>query len=522
MNFLQKTLRSITDNPRRVAILILEGVLIGIFAGLIVCLYRFLLTESESTLQGILSAIKGDIYLIIGWFVILVILGLVTGRLLRWEPFATGSGIPQVTAEIKGYFSPKWWKIIISKTIGGTLSTLAGLSLGREGPSIQLGGMAGKGISKLFKGSKTDEFRSIITGASAGLSATFNAPLSGVVFSLEEITHNFDKSIIFVGLTAAIVADVISKYFFGLSTIFRFPSSNFPLKYFWLFIILGIILGFSGYFYNKTMVAGFDFSSKATNIPIEVKLVVTFLIVGVVSLFIPQILGGGHLMVDTLYVAIPPLSVIIILLIAKYLLGIISFSSGAPGGIFFPLLVIGAYIGAAFGSFFVPIFGLHEYCVYKFIIIAMAGFFTATVRTPITAVVLVSEMTGTTENIVATLIVCIIAYIIPTLLNNKPIYESIFTRLLKSNKISQETTKGRHILKDYVVPLNSYLIDKKIEEIPLSNNSIIVSVLREENYIIARADLKIKFADHIYILIDQEHYTFENKEIVTLINKKNK
>lgn len=72
------------------------------------------------------------------------------------------------------------------------------------------------------------------------------------------------------------------------------------------------------------------------------------------------------------------------------------------------------------------------------------------------------------------------------------------------------------------MPLNSYLIDKKIEEIPLSNNSIIVSVLREENYIIARADLKIKFADHIYILIDQEHYTFENKEIVTLINKKNK
>ena len=269
MNFLQKTLRSITDNPRRVAILILEGILIGIFAGLIACLYRFLLSESESTLQGILSAIKGDIYLIIGWFVILAILGIVTGRLLRWEPFATGSGIPQVTAEIKGYFNPKWWKIIISKTIGGTLSTLAGLSLGREGPSIQLGGMAGKGISKLFKGSKTDEFRSIITGASAGLSATFNAPLSGVVFSLEEITHNFDKSIIFVGLTAAIVADVISKYFFGLSTIFRFPSSNFPLKYFWLFIILGIILGFSGYFYNKTMVAGFDFSSKAKNIPIS-------------------------------------------------------------------------------------------------------------------------------------------------------------------------------------------------------------------------------------------------------------
>lgn len=522
MNFLQKTLQSVTDNPRRVTKLTLEGILIGIFAGLVVCLYRFLLTQSESTLQGILSVIKGNSYLIIGWFAVLAILAIITGRLMRWEPFATGSGIPQVTAEVKGYFNPKWWKIIIAKTIGGTLTTLAGLSLGREGPSIQLGGMAGKGISKLLKGSRTDEFRSIITGTSAGLAATFNAPLSGVIFSLEEITHNFDKSIIFVGLIAAIVADVISKYFFGLSTIFRFPSSTLPLEYFWLFIVLGIILGFSGYIYNKTMVGGFDFLSKATNIPIEVKLVVTFLIVGVVSLFIPQILGGGHLMVDTLYVAIPPLSVIIVLLVAKYILGVISFSSGAPGGIFFPLLVIGAYIGAAFGSFFVPVFGLHEHCIYKFIIIAMAGFFTATVRTPITGVVLVSEMTGTAENIVATLIVCIIAYIIPTLLNNEPIYKSLFSRILKSNKISQETSKGRHILKDYVVPLNSSLIGKAIEEIPLSNNSIIVSVLREENYIIARKDLKIKFADHIYILIDQEHYIFENKEIVTLINKKNK
>lgn len=522
MNFLQKTLRLLTENPNRIGRFIIQGILIGIFAGLVVCLYRFLLTESESILLNVLNAIRGNIYLILAWFGILAIMGVFVGLLLRWEPLASASGIPQIDAEVKGYLNPKWWRILIAKTIGGTVSALAGLSLGREGPSIQLGGMAGKGISKLLKGSKTDELRSVITGSAAGLAATFNTPLAGVMFSLEEISHSFDKAIIFVGLTAAIVADLISKFFFGQSTIFRFPIQSLPLEYYWLFILLGVVLGLSGYVYNRTMVAGSDFVSKATNIPVEAKLVATFLIVGVVSLYIPQVLDGGHLMIETLYLAMPPLTVIVFLLIAKYVISLISFSSGAPGGIFFPLLVLGAYIGAAFGSFFVPMFGLPPECVYKFIIIAMAGFFTATVRAPITGVVLIAEMTGSTETLVASLIVCIIAYIIPTLLNNNPIYETLLSRILKKNDIQQETSEGRHILKGYVVPLNSFLIGKTIGEIPLSNNSIIVSVLRGESYIIARGDLEIKFADHLYILIDQESYHFENKEITAIINKTEK
>lgn len=520
MKSLQKTLRNLIENPRRIVILLMQGISIGVFAGLVVCLYRFLLTEAEVILTDILHTINGNIYLILLWLLVLAIFGIITGLLMRWEPLASGSGIPQVNAEVRGYLNGRWLKIIIAKVIGGSLSTLGGLSLGREGPSIQLGGMAGKGVSKLFKGSKTDELRSIITGTSAGLAATFNTPLSGVIFSIEEINRNFDKTIVFLGLTAAIVADVISKIFFGQSTIFNFPCPNIPLNYYWLFILLGIILGFLGYIYNKGMIASTDFVSKATNIPVELKFVITFLVVGIVSLFIPDILCGGHFMMETLYIAMPPLTVIIILLVAKYLLSVFSFSSGAPGGIFFPLLVLGAYMGAAFGSFFVPLLGLPNIYIYKFVIIAMAGFFTATVRTPITGVVLISEMTGTTDSLVAALIVCIIAYLIPTLLNNEPIYQSLLSRILKRNKIDQKITQGRHILKEYIVPLNSILIGMKVSEIPLSKNSLIISVLRENNYIIADKDLTIKFADQLYVLIDQEHYHIENKQILAIFNKK--
>lgn len=522
MNFLEKTLHSITENPKRLTKIIVQGIFIGVCAGLIVCLYRFLLTSSENILMDLIPIIKNNFYLLILWFILLAIMGLITGVLMRWAPLATGSGIPQVNAEVKGYLNSKWWKVIIAKLFGGTLSTLGGLSLGREGPSIQLGAMAGKGISKLFKNSKTEEFRSIITGSAAGLAATFNAPLSGVIFSLEEINHSFDKTIIFIALIATILADFISKLFFGQSSIFRFHLTQVPLNYYWLFILLGLILGILGYIYNVGMIKGVNFVDSAKNIPIEVKLIITFIIVGIVSLFIPEILCGGHSMIEMLYIAMPPLSIIIFLLVAKYILSLVCFSSGAPGGILFPLLVLGAYIGAAFGSFVIPIFGLPQYCIYKFIIISMAGFFTATVRTPITGIVLISEMTGSTESLVASLIVCIIAYIIPTLLNNKPIYESLLSKILSKNEIPQENDGNRHILKGYIVPLDSFLIGMKIEEINLSNNSIIISILRENNYLIAHKDLEIKFADELYILIDQDNYHFENKEIISLINKNRK
>lgn len=522
MKMMEKTLRPIIKNPKYHLKLVFQGILIGIFAGLMVCLYRFLLTQSELFLYDILNAIKYNIWLILFWFVILAIIGLITGLLLKWEPMASGSGIPQVDGEVKGYLDPSWWKILISKTIGGTLSTLAGLSLGREGPSIQLGGMAAKGISKVFKESKTDEHRFIMSGAAAGLSATFNAPLAGVIFTLEEINHSFDKTIVFVGLIAAVVADFISKFFFGQSTIFSFPCPNIPLGSYWLLILLGLILGFLGYIYNVGMVSATDFWSITKRIPIEIRMVIVFLITGIVSLFIPQILAGGHSMIHILKIAMPPLSILVFLIIAKYLLSVLSFSSGAPGGIFFPLLVLGAYIGAAFGSVVIPAFNLPDLVVYKFIIISMAGFFAATVRAPVTGIVLISEMSGSTNSLVAMIIVCVIAYIVPTLLGNKPIYSSLLERILKKSNGRSIEDPSKHILSEYVVPLDCKYIGMKIKDIPFPENSIVVSITREGQYLIANEEIKIKYADQIFVLMDSNTYSYENREIENLIYKSKK
>ena len=348
--------------------------------------------------------------------------------------------------------------------------------------------------------------------SAVGITAAFNAPLAGVIFVLEEINHGFDKTLVFIALVSAIVSDFISKAIFGQATQLTFPVLNIPLESYWILIVLGVLIGLLGYVYNVGMIKSSDLMDNI-KIPSWLKFVAIFMISGVIALTIPEISDGGHFMMGMLDVAIPSMGVLILLLVLKYLFSMFSFSSGAPGGIFLPILVLGAYIGAIFGSAVVPVFGFEHALIYKFIIISMAGFFAATVRSPITGVVLLAEMSGSTESLVAMVIVSLIAYVVPTLLGNEPIYESLYDRLLLSKNREFIKKPSKHVLSEYVVPLNCNYINFKIKDIPFPKNAIVVSVIRNGKYVIANEDLNIKYGDQIQILADVNDYPYIREEI---------
>lgn len=515
MKSLEKTLKSVAENPKYVFRLTVQGVLVGIFAGLMVCLYRFLLYGSEHVLRDYLTIIQGNVFYIILFFIALAIMGLLVDFLTKWEVDSAGSGIPQVYAEVKGHMEANWARVLFSKIVSGVLTALGGLSLGPEGPSVQIGGMAGKGIAKLFKGSKTDELRLILVGSAVGITAAFNAPLAGVLFVLEEINHGFDKTLVFIALVSAIVSDFISKAIFGQSTALTFPIHNIPLESYWLLVVLGVVIGLLGYVYNVGMIKSSDLVNSL-KIPSWLKFVLVFMVSGVVALTIPEISDGGHFMMDMLGVAMPSLGVLVLLLVMKYLFSMFSFSSGAPGGIFLPILVLGAYIGAVFGSIVVPTFGFQQALIYKFVVISMAGFFAATVRSPITGVVLIAEMCGSTESLVAMIIVSLIAYVVPTLLGNEPIYESLYDRLLVNKNREFVKKPSKHVLSEYLVPLDCNYINFKVKDIPFPKNAIVVSVIRNGKYIIPTEDFHIKYGDQIHILSDVNDYPYIRQEIEEL------
>ena len=416
--------------------LIAEGVLVGLVGGLVVLLYRVALTFAGEWMTQILSYIKGNPIRCIGWFLILAGLAWIVGKLVKWEPMISGSGIPQIEGEVAGRLSQNWKRVLPAKFLGGFLCMLGGLSLGREGPSIQLGAMAGQGISRVLGRSRREEKFLMTCGASAGLSGAFHAPLAGMMFAVEEIHKEFSIPILLPVMTASVTSDYIVSHILGLDPVFRFQITEYlPQNYYWLLILLGILVGAGGVFYNWGMLKAQELYRKIPFFKETGRLLIAFLTAGVLGLVMPSVLGSGNNLIVSLTERKMLLGMVVVTLIVKFLFSAVSFGSGAPGGIFFPLLILGALIGAVFAMTGVQWFGLDPVYINNFVLLGMTGFFTAIVRAPLTGIILLFEMTGSISQMLSLSVVSVTAYIVATLMRSEPIYDSLLKRILKADTI---------------------------------------------------------------------------------------
>ncbi|MEG0509090.1 MAG: ClC family H(+)/Cl(-) exchange transporter [Eubacterium sp.] len=485
-------------------LLAFEGILVGIVAGSIAVIYRLALNFSEQNMKFVLSYAEAHHWAIVAWFGALFIMALIVGRLVKWEPMISGSGIPQVEGELQGYFEASWIKVIIGKIIGGILCIIGGLSLGREGPSVQLGAMGGKGFSRIFKRLNIEERYLMTCGASAGLAAAFNAPLAGVMFALEEVHKNFSSTVLFSAMTASITADFVSKYVFGLGSVFNFKvNASIPLKYYGFIILLGIILGAAGAFYNYVLVKTQDLYAKMKYLKVEFRPIIPFLMAGILGFTLPQVLGGGHAMIEPLAGGKLGLGLMVGLLLVKFIFSMVSFGSGAPGGIFFPLLVLGAYIGGIYGQVVVGNFGIDPQYINNFIIIAMAGYFTAIVRAPITGIVLITEMTGSLIHLLPLTVVAVAAEITADMLKSQPIYEVLLDRiLLKRGEEPIVDSKDKTLIAT-VVHHGAHIENCPISDIDWPEGCLLVSIRRGEKELIPNGATLIYPSDTIVALVNE-------------------
>ena len=351
---------------------------------------------------------------------------------------------------------------------------------------------------------KTEERFLLTCGASAGLSAAFHAPLAGVMFSLEEVHKNFSVSVLLSVMTASLTADFLSSTVLGVDSVFQFDIIKaLPQEYYWMIVALGIVLGATGAFYNWFTLKVQSLYNNAKFLNTSTKLIIPFVCAGILGFTAPELLGSGHALIEYLTNTDVMLGTVLFILIGRFIFSAVSFGSGAPGGIFFPLLVLGGFIGGTFATVGVQFFGLDAMYINNFVLLAMAGYFAAIVRAPLTGIILIFEMTGSLSQMLSLSIVSIVAYIVATLLKSKPIYESLLERLLERQGQKVSKDHGQKVLTNFVVRQGSRLEDTMISEIEWPNNCLLVAIQRGADEIIPKGRTKLQVGDVIVTMTDE-------------------
>ncbi|MFK7778232.1 MAG: H(+)/Cl(-) exchange transporter ClcA [Gimesia sp.] len=363
----------------------------------------------------------------------------------RFAPEAAGSGIQEIEGAMGGLRPVRWLYVFPVKFIGGVLSMGAGLVLGREGPTIHLGGCIGKIVGEKTNASTETLNALLAAGATAGLSVAFSAPLGAIIFMIEEMRHRFKYS--FVSLHAVIIAsitaNIVSDQVFG--TMPQLPVQlqawlpNLPppkeILYFLPFnLVLGIFIGVLGAGFNTGLLGCLHISDRLSRRSMLIIACSVGAVVGALVVVAPDYVGGGETLVKELFSKSPLLSVLLALCVVRLVLTFLSYSMGVPGGIFAPMLALGALIGLSFGNVAQDLFPHVDVHAGSFAIAAMGALFAATVRAPLTGIVLVAEMTASFELLPAMIVTCMTASIVAQSLGSRPVYDLLLERTLEQSQ----------------------------------------------------------------------------------------
>jgi chloride channel protein, CIC family len=477
--------------------------LVGLCAGIVAILFRGALAGADALRNLLLT--KAHEQPVWGW--IFPILFSATGAtfslllIRRYAPETKGSGIPFLEAVLQRLQELNWARVLPVKFFGGILAIGSGLALGREGPTVQMGGAAGAAIADGLKVSPRERLTLIAAGAGAGLAAAFNAPLSGLVFVLEEVQRDFHPIVFGTAFLAAAVADVVARLGADPFPVFSIPKySTPPLATLPAFAILGIVAGLLGVLFNRSLIASLNFYGGLKNKYLAVA--VTGALIGLIGWFSPMAIGNGHPLAEMTLTGKIALTAIPLWFIIRLLLTVFSYGSGVPGGIFAPLLVLGALIGLAVGQVAKMIVPAADVGPAVFAVVGMAAYFTAIVRAPLTGVVLIIEMTGNYEQMLPLLISCFFAYAVAEYLKDLPIYEVLFERDLHHEGDQPDLTQP--IVMDFTIQEGAPFEGKLVRALGLPAGCILVRCSNGRREWVPKANTRLEANMRITAVIEPE------------------
>ncbi len=461
------------------------SVITGIMSALFIAVFQILAEHTISLSVKIYHAVSADPRwlpcLVIGALVI----GFISSLLLSVSHICRGGGIPTSIAAIQGIIRFKWLASVLQLPFSALLSFLCGLPLGTEGPCVQMGTGVGAGVVRLVGGKKYEGWRKYIMtgGATAGFSLVTAAPVTAILFSMEELHKRFSPLIFSVAsisvVSSQITAQILAR--FGLISLGLFhieKPSAMPISLFFVPLIVGAACGAFAVLFTKIYhKVDRVIRVKLSGFSVKIKFPIIFACVALIGFFISEILGTGHSLVENIFERKILWSLLVIVFLVRLILMMVANTAGVTGGIFLPTLSFGAVLGSFVAEAFMlmGVIGSEHYVL--IIILGMASFLGATSRIPITACVFAIEALRGANNILPIIIATTAAFLMVELSSTKDFTETVVE--IKEHAIHKGKTP--HIIE---VPLtvyeNSFAVGKEARDILWPVSCVVLSIDRDK------------------------------------------
>ncbi|HEV7189177.1 MAG TPA: chloride channel protein, partial [Blastococcus sp.] len=366
------------------------------------------------------------------WFVVVtpVLAGLVYGPLVaRGAPEARGHGVPEVmyaVARNGGRIPPR---VAVVKSLASALCIGGGGSVGREGPIVQIGSALGSTVGQLVRVPEDRQRLLVACGAAGGIAATFNAPLAGVVFAMEIVLRDFAARSFGMVVVSAVTASVVGRSVLGAQAFLALPGFSVRhLAGYGLFALLGVLAGVCGVVFIRVLYGIEDLCDRLWRGPEWLRPAAGGLLLGLLLLAVPRMYGVGYPVLEDGVTGHYAVGLLLLLLVAKMVATSLTIGIGGSGGVFAPSLFVGAMLGAAFGQTAAAVAPGPTGAAGGFALVGMAALFAGAARAPITAVLIVFELTGEYSLILPLMLAVALATGVSHLLSRESVYTAKLVR----------------------------------------------------------------------------------------------
>ncbi|MEG1529738.1 MAG: chloride channel protein, partial [Clostridia bacterium] len=403
----------------------------GLIVGVFVTIFNFLLEIASKYSFVLLKLVNGNLPYAPLYILGICLLGLLGAFIIKKLPEARGSGIPRTENMLQNKANLSWWRMSIATFFGSLVSFFAGLPVGSEGPSVQLGAGLASGVEKL--GGKRNWSHFIANGgAAAGFATAFGAPFTGIMFVQEEVQRKFNP-LMLASCCMAVAYSFLTHEFLsealGIGKVLFMPVGDvfLPTNFLWVTIVIGVATTLVSYLFN-TVVLSINKRSKKTKHSkgAQVALIVAiFFVTALIDVFYIGNFGSGLSAIRALIGGAPiDLQATLILLVVKFVMISFCFYTGATGGMMVPMLALGALTGGVLGAVFVNM-GLPTECFATVVLISMCCFFGSSIKAPFTVILLFIETTHGFNGIMPLMLAVLVSTALGEILKQKPLYDTM-------------------------------------------------------------------------------------------------